>query len=60
MSRNAAGKLELRKEKERSHPQKGGGEAQLKETRINQVMMLLKEMPTSTAKVGNICQGAEE
>ncbi len=59
MSRDAVGKLELRKEKGRSHPQKGG-EAQLKETRRNQVMMLPKEMPTSTAKVGNVCQGAAE
>ncbi len=60
MSKDAVGKLELRKEKQRSHPQKGGGEAQLKETRMNQVMMLPNEMQTSTAKVGKVCQGVSE
>jgi hypothetical protein len=39
---------------------KKGGEAQLKEIRRNQVMMLPNEMQTSPAKVGNICQGAAE
>ncbi len=60
MSKDAVGKIEPKKEKQRSRPQKGGGKAQLKETKMNQVMMLPNEMQTSTAKVGNVCQGVSE
>jgi hypothetical protein len=51
MPRDAAGKLELRKEE---GPPTTWGEVRLKETGRNQVMMPPKERSARTAKVGNI------